>query len=130
MAIASALTHRVDICRLADTPELGDLRALESYSRPIEPLPQGGQGLAVSVFPGRRAIHLAVVLRQVTLHRSTSVAGMSMPPRAPCMMPPAAITPRGIARTLPLTTSQISSLYAVKLSFLSASYQTWVSRYF
>src|SRR4029450_7835420 len=54
---------------------------------------------------------------------------MSTPPRAPCIMPPAAITARGTARSLPLTTSQMSSLYAVKLSVLSASYQTCASRY-
>ena len=37
---------------------------------------------------------------------------------------------RGTATSLPLTRSQISSLYAVKLSLLSASYQTYASRYF
>ena len=46
------------------------------------------------------------------------------------MIPPAAITPRGTATSLPLTTSQMSSLYAVNLSWLSASYQMCASRYF
>jgi hypothetical protein len=45
-------------------------------------------------------------------------------------MAPAAITPRGTASRLPPMTSAISSLYAVKLSFLLLSYQTWASRYF
>jgi hypothetical protein len=53
-----------------------------------------------------------------------------MLPRAPCIMPPAAITARGRATSLPLTTSQMSSLHAVSLSLLSASYETYALRYF
>src|SRR5918993_1777288 len=55
---------------------------------------------------------------------------MFTPPRAPCITLPAAITPRGTACSFPPTTSAMSSLYAVKLSLLSASYQTCASRYF
>jgi len=42
--------------------------------------------------------------------KSTSLAGMSMPPCAPCMIPPAAITARGTATRCPSTTSAINSL--------------------
>ena len=42
----------------------------------------------------------------------------------------AAITPCGTACSLPSITSAMRSLYAVKFSFLVASYQTWASRYF
>ena len=50
--------------------------------------------------------------------------------RAACMTALAAITPRGTALSRPSMTSATSSLYAVKFSFLSASYQTCASRYF
>src|SRR6476661_8751620 len=59
-----------------------------------------------------------------------SRAGRSTPPREPCSTAPAAMTPRGTALRRPSTTSAISSLYAVKLSLASLSYQTWASRYF
>src|SRR6476620_10919846 len=59
-----------------------------------------------------------------------SRSGRSTPPRDHCITLPAAMTPRGTAFSRPSTTSAIKSLYAVKLSFLSASYQTWASRYF
>src|SRR6478736_4514356 len=62
--------------------------------------------------------------------RSRSLSGTSTPPREPCMTAAAANTPRGTAFRRPSMTSAISSLYAVKFSLASASYQTCASRYF
>src|SRR5947209_3674934 len=59
-----------------------------------------------------------------------SSLGRSTPPRDPCITLPAVITARGTACSLPSMTSAMSSLYAVKLSLVSLSYQTCASRYF
>src|SRR4249920_29516 len=67
-----------------------------------------------SVFPGRRAIHLAVVLRQVTPHPVHFRIRYVNTTTSACIMPPAAITPElevALRAALPIAAYRPRHLY-------------------